>query len=301
MKRTAPPGGLRGNAGAAALLIAVLAFAVLFPLVAPHDPADLAQLDLGMALRPPAFATDGAMPFLLGTDDQGRDLAASIAAGLRLSLAVAAGAIAVGLLVGVPAGLIAGYYGGIADALLMRLADLQLTYPAVLTAIVLDGVSRAVLGRETHAALALPVVLVAIGLSFWVHIARTVRSLVVVERSKEYVAAARLGGIPEYRILLRHILPATAAPIAALAVVDCAAAVATEATLGFLGLGLPPALPSLGTLIRSGAAYLFSGAWWLVVFPAAALVSVVLGLNGISDRVFTVPALEEASGEGRPR
>ncbi len=297
----ASPRGRRCKAGAVAVLMTVVAFAALFPQVAPHDPTDLAQLDLAMALRPPVFSADGAMPFLLGTDEQGRDLAASIAAGLRLSLAVAVGAIAVGLLIGVPAGLIAGYYGGIADGLLMRLADLQLTYPAVLTAIVLDGLSRAVLGRETHAALVVPVVLLAIGLSFWVHIARTVRSLVVIERGKEYVAAARLGGIRDSRILLRHILPATVAPIAAVAVVDCAGAVATEATLGFLGLGLPPTMPSLGTLIRNGAAFLFSGAWWLVVFPAVALVTVVLGLNGISDRLFAMPALEEASSESRPR
>lgn len=274
---------MSGRAGAIGVLAVLTVYALLFPLFAHHDPTDLAQLHLGEALRPPAWSAGGGLPYLLGSDAEGRDLAAAIAHGLRTSIAVGLAAVAVGLAIGVPVGLFCGYFGGLLDGALMRLADLQLAYPAVLMAILLDGIGRAALGSEQHTALAVPVVVLAIGLSFWVHIARAVRSLVAVERSKDYVAAAILGGVPRRTILFRHILPGVAAPIFVLATVDCAAAVAAEATLGFLGLGLPPSLPSLGTLIRNGADFLLAGAWWLIAFPAGTLVALVAALNRIGD------------------
>jgi peptide/nickel transport system permease protein len=271
------------TAVAALTLVVLLLFAGLYPSLAVHNPADPAAYSLADALRPPVWRDQGTWAFPCGSDDQGRDLLALTAVALRVSLALACGAVLVAFALGLPVGVISGYCGGVFDTILMRLADLQMTYPAVLTAILLDGISRTVLAPAEHAAIAVPLVLAAIGLSFWVQIARAVRSLVAVERLKDYVSAAKLGGVPTRAILSRHIVPAMAPALLVLATVDVAAAVATEATLGFLGLGLPSALPSLGGLIRNGAAYLFSGAWWLVAVPVAALFAVIAAISTIAD------------------
>ncbi|MBV8537614.1 MAG: ABC transporter permease [Alphaproteobacteria bacterium] len=253
------------------------------PLVAPHNPFDLASLELTDALKPPVWVEGGDAAFLLGTDDQGRDVLSTILYGSRISLVVGFLSVLFAAGLGVGLGLIAGYTGGMIDALIMRAADVQLSFPAILIALLIDGITRSVIGQDRHSDIAAFVLIVSIGLSYWVHSARTVRGSVLVERTKEYVLAARVIGLPGPLIALRHVLPNVMGPVLVIATINLALAVITEATLSFLGVGVPPTQPSLGTLIRIGNNFLFSGEWWITLFPSAALAILVLSVNLLGD------------------
>jgi peptide/nickel transport system permease protein len=272
--------------------VAIASFAVLFlclaaafgaPLIAPYDPFDLKTLNLGDSLLPPGWLTGGHATFLLGTDDQGRDLLSAIMFGARISLVVGLCSVALAMVLGVSLGLLAGYAGGRLDAFIMRVADVQLSFPAILIALLIDGVARAVLPRESHGGAVLPVLILAIGLSNWVQYARTVRGSTMVEKSKEYVQAARVIGRSPLQIMARHLLPNVLGPVLVIATINIASAILTEAALSFLGVGMPVTEPSLGTLIRVGNDFLFSGEWWITIFPGAALVVMVLSINLLGD------------------
>jgi peptide/nickel transport system permease protein len=267
-----------------ALILALCLGAALFaPWVAPHNPFDLATLNLLDALTPPHGMAGAKAQYLLGTDDQGRDVLSAIMFGARISLLVGLASVALAVLVGVSLGLLAGYVGGAMDAIAMRIADVQLSFPAILIALLIDGVLRAVLPRDTHGSIAWFVLIFAIGMSNWPQYARTVRGSTLVERNKEYVQAARVIGIRPVAIMLRHLLPNVLGPVMVLATINIATAIVTEATLSFLGVGVPPTQPSLGTLIRVGNDFLFSGEWWITIFPGAALVLMVLAINMLGD------------------
>jgi peptide/nickel transport system permease protein len=266
-----------------ALVLLVCVGGSLFaPWVAPHDPFDLRTLNLGDALAPPAWL-GGNRQYVLGTDDQGRDVLSAILFGARASLAVGAAAVALAVALGVSLGLVAGYVGGRVDAFIMRIADVQLSFPAILIALLIDGVARAVLPRDAHSDIAIVVLVLAIALSNWVQYARTVRGSTMVEKNKEYVQAARVIGVGPLAIMRRHLLPNVLGPVLVLATINVATAIIIEATLSFLGVGLPPTQPSLGTLIRIGNDFLFSGEWWITIFPGAALVVMVLAINLLGD------------------
>lgn len=257
--------------------------AVLSPWIAPHNPFDLASIDLMDAFKPPAFAQGGDARFPLGTDSQGRDVLSAIMYGAQVSLLVGFAATLFAVLLGVTLGLLAGYLGGTVDALLMRIADIQLTFPSILVALLIDGVVRAALPREMHDSIALYVVIFAIGISEWPKFARTVRGSTLVERNKEYVLAARVIGLGQGAIMLRHVLPNVLGPVLVIGTLNLALAILAEATLSFLGVGVPPTQPSLGTLIRFGNDYLFSGEWWITIFPGVALIIMVLSVNLLGD------------------
>ncbi len=257
--------------------------AVLAPWLAPHNPFDLATLNLSDAFKPPAWESDGEASFALGTDDQGRDVLSAILYGAKVSLLVGVSATVFATLLGVSLGLLSGYGGGILDALLMRIADIQLTFPSILVALLVDGVVRAALPREVHDQIALFVVIFAIGISEWPKFARTVRGSTLVERNKEYVLAARVIGLSRLRIMLTHVLPNVLGPVLVVATLNLGLAILAEATLSFLGVGVPPTQPSLGTLIRIGNDFLFSGEWWITIFPGLALVAMVLSVNLLGD------------------
>ena len=271
-----------------AILSAVVAAVIIIgavaaPVLAPYNPFDLASLDLMDAFNPPAFLEEGGWAHPLGTDDQGRDVLSAIMYGARVSLLVGISATAFALVLGVLVGLLAGYAGGAIDAVLMRVADIQLTFPSILVALLVDGVARAALPREVHDQLAVYVVIVAIGISDWPRFARTVRGSALVERNKEYVLAARVIGVSPARIMLTHVLPNVLGPLLVLATLNLGLAIVSEATLSFLGVGVPQTQPSLGTLIRIGNDFLFSGEWWIAVFPGLALVAMVLSVNLLGD------------------
>jgi peptide/nickel transport system permease protein len=269
---------------ASALLAGGLILAsVLAPAIAPQNPFDLAEIDLLNSLLPPAWLVEGDARFVFGTDDQGRDVFSTILYGLRVSLLVGFVSVLLAMMIGVVAGLLSGYFGGWLDAIIMRIADVQLSFPAILVALLVDGIIRGVLPPGIHTRSAIFVLILAIGLSFWVHYARTVRGSTMVEKGKEYVPAARIIGISRCRILLRHILPNVIRPVLVIGTLNLAIAIIAEATLSFLGVGMPPTQPSLGTLIREGNDYLFSGAWWITIFPGAALVLLVLSVNLLGD------------------
>src|SRR5918994_338737 len=268
---------------AAAVTVLFFLLAILAPLMAVQNPFDPAQLQLMNSRISPLWTADGQSPFLLGTDEQGRDVFSAILYGLRISLAVGVlGVIFAGTL-GITLGLIAGYVGGAVDGLIMRIADVQLTFPAILIALLVNGVAKSVFGNRLDAMSTLAVLVVAIGLSFWVQYARTVRGSVMVEKNKDYIAAARLIGLPTPVIMFRHVLPNVLGPVLVIATINLALAVITEATLSFLGTGMPETMPSLGTLIRIGNNYLFSGEWWMVAFPGIALAALVLAINLVGD------------------
>ena len=267
----------------AVVLVIFLGAALFAPWVAPHNPFDLATLNLLDALTPP-HGVEGAKPeYLLGTDDQGRDLLSAIMFGTRISLLVGLAAVALAVLIGVTLGLVSGYAGGRLDAFIMRAADVQHSLPAILIALLIDGSPRAVLPRSAHGDVALIVLVIAIGVSNWPQYARTVRGSTLVEKSKEYVQAARVIGVGTPSIVFRHLLPNVLGPVLVLATINIATAILVEATLSFLGVGVPPTRPSLGTLIRIGQDYLFSGEWWITIFPGAALVIMVLAINLLGD------------------
>jgi peptide/nickel transport system permease protein len=267
-----------------AIVAAICIFgAVLAPWIAPHDPFDLASLNLMDAFQPPAWQEEGNATHWLGTDDQGRDVLSAIMYGARVSLIVGASSVIFSTLVGVGLGLLAGYLGGTADAVLMRIADIQLTFPSILVALLIDGIVRAALPPEAHEGIALYVVIFAIGISNWPQFARTVRGSTLVERNKEYVLAARVIGLSKIRIMLTHVLPNVLGPVLVIATLNLGFAILAEATLSFLGVGVPPTQPSLGTLIRIGNDFLFSGEWWITLFPGVALVALVLSVNLLGD------------------
>lgn len=249
-----------------AVVTLIIVLGALAALVAPHNPFDLASLNIMDANTPPAWEADGNSAFVLGTDDQGRDILSAILYGSRVSLLVGFASVLFAMVLGVTLGLISGYAGGRVDSIIMRIADVQLLFPAILVALLIDGVARGLLPRDMHDKLALYVLIFAIGISGWVQYARTVRGSTLVERNKEYVQAARLIGIGPFTILRRHILPNVMGPVLVIATIHLAIAIITEAMLSFLGVGVPPTAPSLGTLIRIGNSYLFSGMWWISIF-----------------------------------
>jgi peptide/nickel transport system permease protein len=268
---------------AATITILFFLLAIFASVLAVQNPFDPAQLQLMNSRISPLWTADGQSPFLLGTDEQGRDVCSAILYGLRISLTVGVlGVIFAGTL-GIALGLIAGYVGGAVDGLIMRVADVQLTFPAILIALLVNGVAKSVFGNRLDAMSSLAVLVVAIGLSFWVQYARTVRGSVMVEKNKDYVAAAQLIGLPAPIIMLRHVLPNTMGPILVIATINLALAIITEATLSFLGSGMPDTMPSLGTLIRIGNNYLFAGEWWIVAFPGFALAGLILSINLLGD------------------
>ena len=269
---------------ASALILALFVLVAVFaPWLAPQNPFDPAALDLVDARLPPAWLPDGQLRFPLGTDGQGRDLLSVLMYGLRISLLVSFCATLFALAVGVTLGLVSGYLGGRVDNLIMRLADMQLSFPTILVALLIDGLSRSLLPRSVHEQLAVLVVIFAIGISTWVQYARTVRGATLVEKSKDYVHAAKLIGMGPLRILFKHVLPNVLGPVLVIATLSLGLAILTEATLSFLGLGVPPTSPSLGTLIRIGNEVLFSGEWWVTVMPGVLLVVLVLAINLLGD------------------
>jgi peptide/nickel transport system permease protein len=269
--------------GATVVAILMIFSAVFAAWVAPHNPFDLATLNLLDASLPPAWEEGGQPRFLLGTDDQGRDVYSAILYGMQISLAIGAASVVLSIVLGVGLGLLSGYVGGRVDAFIMRICDVMLSFPAILVALLIDGVARAALPRESHSEVAYVVLVLAIALSGWVQYARTVRGSTLVEKNKEYVQAARVIGVSPLAIMGKHVLPNVLGPVLVLGTVHIATAVLTEATLSFLGVGVPPTTPSLGTLIRIGQEFLFSGEWWITIFPGLALVLFVLSVNLLGD------------------
>jgi peptide/nickel transport system permease protein len=268
---------------AACVTVVIMLSAVAAPLIAPHTPFDPASLDLMDASTPPVWYEDGSTKFLLGTDDQGRDIFSTILYGSRISLFVGFASMLLAMGIGITLGLISGYVGGSVEAFIMRIADVQISFPAILIALLIDGVVRSLLPNERHDELAVWVLILAIGVSNWVHFARTVRGSTLVEKNKEYVQAARVIGRKRTTIMFRHVLPNVMGPVLVIATIGLAIAILTEATLSFLGVGVPPTRPSLGTMIRIGQDFLFSGEWWIVIFPGAALAALVLAVNLLGD------------------
>ncbi|MHA3980538.1 ABC transporter permease [Halovulum sp. GXIMD14794] len=268
---------------AAVMTVLIVGGALLAPWIAPTDPYDLASFSLLDGLLPPAWVEGGQPQFLLGTDDQGRDMISSILYGARLSLLIGLMAMVVATILGVGLGVAAGYFGGTFDAVVMRIADVQLALPAILTALLIDGVSRGVLPPAVHQDLRVTVLTLAIALSLWVNFARTARASTFVEKGKDYVQAAIIQGQHPLRIMLVHILPNILGPLLVIMTVDLASAILLEATLSFLGIGLPADSPSLGTLIRIGMQFLLSGEWWILWMPTTFLVLLVVSINILGD------------------
>ncbi|BBK29818.1 peptide/nickel transport system permease protein [Stella humosa] len=295
---TAPPGALRRIVDSdvfysfrrskvtvvAAIVTAVIVIgSMLGPWIAPHDTYDVRSLNLLDAFTPPVWSEGGNPSYLLGTDDQGRDVFSTILLGARVSLLVGFCATLFAMTMGVLLGLISGYVGGTTDAVIMRIADIKLSFPAILIALLIDGVARGIIPRDMHDDLALYVVIFAIGISNWVAYARTVRGSTLVEKNKEYVQAARIIGLHPFTIMIRHVLPNVLGPVLVIGTLGLAGAILAEATLSFLGVGVPPTRPSLGTLIRVGNNFLFSGEWWMTIFPGVMLVVLVLAVNLLGD------------------
>jgi peptide/nickel transport system permease protein len=267
-----------------AIITAIFFIGAAFaPWLAPHNPFDPASLDLMDGFTSPAWTSEGSSKFLLGTDDQGRDILSTIMYGSRLSLLVGFCAVIFSVVVGVGLGLLAGYVGGWVETAVMRLADVQLAIPAILVALMVDGIARILLPVDLRDEMAVYVLILAIGISDWPRYARVTRGSAMVERNKEYVSAARVIGVHPLLIMLRHVLPNVMGPVLVLGTIGLALAIITEATLSFLGVGVPPTTPSLGTLIRVGNNFLFSGEWWITLFPALSLVVLVLAVNLLGD------------------
>ncbi|MDM4767734.1 ABC transporter permease [Pelomonas sp. SE-A7] len=267
---------------AALIALTCLVCALFAERLAPHNPFDLATLELMDARLPPAWMEGGSTKYLLGTDDQGRDILSALMYGARISLFVGLASVCLSMLIGVSLGLLSGFVGGRVDAFIMRVCDVMLSFPSILIALLIDGIGRA-LFPNAHDTLAFLVLILAIALSGWVQYARTVRGATLVERNKEYVQAARVIGVPQWRIMFRHVLPNVLGPVMVLATLQVAAAIITEATLSFLGVGVPPTSPSLGTLIRIGNDFLFSGELWITIWPGLMLVLISLSVNLLGD------------------
>ncbi|MFN7002925.1 MAG: ABC transporter permease [Roseinatronobacter sp.] len=269
---------------AAVVSLLIILAAVFAPWIAPHDPFNPASLNLMDGFTPPMEPNQfTGNVYWLGTDNQGRDVFSTILYGARISLFVGFMAVLFAMVLGITLGLIAGYRGGWVDALLMRVADVQLTFPAILLALLIFGIARGFIPPAMRDAMAIWVLIVAIGLSEWVNYARVVRGATMVEKSKEYVQAARVIGVHPVRILARHILPNVMGPVLVIATIGLALAIIAEATLSFLGVGVPPTQPSLGTLIRIGQGFLFSGEWWILLFPSITLLALALSVNLLGD------------------
>ncbi len=268
--------------GAALVAFICIFCAVFAGFLAPHNPFDLTTLELSNARLPPAWAVDGKASFLLGTDDQGRDILSTLMYGTRISLAVGLASVFLSVIVGLAFGLLAGFLGGWVDNVLMRLCDVMLSFPSILVALLIAGVGRALFPNAAQS-VAFGVLIISISLTGWVQYARTVRGSTLVERNKEYVQAARVTGVSSLRIMRKHVLPNVLGPVMVLATIQVATAIITEATLSFLGVGVPPTSPSLGTLIRVGNDYIFSGEWWITVFPGLMLVIIALSVNLLGD------------------
>jgi peptide/nickel transport system permease protein len=269
-----------GSAVIALILVAAAAFA---PCIAPHDPMDVASLSLLDSFKPPIGFSDADWSNPLGTDNQGRDVLSAIMFGLRISLMVGILSVLFAIVIGIAFGLLAGYVGGVIDTVLMRMADVQLTFPSILTALLVDGVISAALPRTMRDSLQIYVIVFAIIISLWPNFARTIRGSTLVERNKDYVLAARVIGVPPWRIMVNHVLPNVIGPVMVIGTLGLGLAIIAEATLSFLGVGLPPTQPSLGTLIRFGNDFLFSGQWWVTVFPGLTLILMVLTTNLLGD------------------
>jgi len=261
----------------------VFVAAALSPWISPQNPFDPGSLDLLDAFTPPVWSASGTAKYLLGTDDQGRDMLSALLYGARVSLLVGFASTIFALVLGVGLGLIAGYVGGMVDGFIMRVADVQISFPGILIALLVDGVARGILDPEVHDEMVIYVLIFAIGISSWVQFARTVRGSTMVEKSKEYVQAARVIGRRRGVIMVRHVLPNVMGPVLVIGTINLAIAILSEATLSFLGVGVPPTEPSLGTLIRIGQDFLFSGEWWIVIFPGIVLATLVLAVNLLGD------------------
>lgn len=255
------------------------------PVIAPHDPYDTTTIDIMDAEQPPAWMDNANPSFLLGTDAQGRDMLSTMLYGMRISIIIGIGAVAMQAAIGIVLGLIAGYVGGKIDNFLMRLADVQLSFSTLMVAIFLSAIFQALFGVAAFENMAVPFLVLVIGIAEWPQYARTVRASVLAEKKKEYVEAARVVGLPARRIMWRHILPNTMSPIMVLSTVQVAHAIMSEAALSFLGLGMPITKPSLGSLINSGFEYIFSGSWWITMFPGILLVLLILVINLLGDWV----------------
>ena len=265
-------------------IILIILAAIFANFIAPTNPFDPASLNLMNGFTPPLEANEfTGERFFLGTDDQGRDLFSTILYGLRISLFVGLMAVLLAMVMGVLLGLIAGFLGGWIDSVIMRFADIQMTFPSILVAMLIYGVARGILPPEVRYEMSIVVLIISIGLSEWVPFARTVRGSTLVEKEKEYVTAAKMIGLTRQQIMLRHILPNVLSPVLVIATITFALAIIAEATLSFLGVGVPSTKPSLGTLIRIGQDFLFSGEWWILLFPAVTLLSLALSINLFGD------------------
>ncbi len=265
------------------LLVLLIGASVLAPVIAPHNPYDSATIDVMDAEQPPSWMPDGDKRFLLGTDAQGRDMLSTMLYGMRISIFIGLGAVALQALIGVLVGLLSGYFGGKIDSFLMRLADVQLSFSTMMVAIFLSAIFQAAFGVANYAELAVLFLVLVIGIAEWPQYARTVRASVLAERKKEYVEAARVIGLPSARIMLRHILPNCLSPLLVISTVQVANAIMSEAALSFLGLGMPVTKPSLGSLINSGFEFIFSGSWWISMYPGLLLVLLILVINLLGD------------------
>jgi peptide/nickel transport system permease protein len=268
---------------AAIVFVAILISSVLAPWITPQNPHDLSQLFLDKAEVPPIWSSDGEWPYVFGTDNQGRDVLSAILYGSRVSLLIGLASVIVALVIGIVVGLSAGYVGGRVDNALMRIADTVLSIPTLLVAILVSAVGRELLPPNLRDIFAPAILVLSIALTSWVQYARTIRASTLVERRKDYVSAAQIIGVRSWRIMLQHILPNTMTPILVTATLNLGLAILAEATLSFLGIGMPVTQPSLGTLIRIGNQYLFSGSWWVVVFPSLHLGLIVLAVNLLGD------------------
>jgi peptide/nickel transport system permease protein len=267
---------------AASIAVVCVVCAAFANWIAPHNPFDLATLELSDSRLPPAWIEGGSANYLLGTDDQGRDILSALMYGSRISLLVGLASVVLSVLIGVGLGLLSGFAGGKIDAFIMRVCDVMLSFPSILVALLIDGIGRAMF-PNAHETMAFSVLVFAIALTGWVQYARTVRGSTMVERNKEYVQAARVVGVAPMRVMFRHVLPNVLGPVLVLATIQIAGAIITEATLSFLGVGVPPTSPSLGTLIRIGQDFLFSGEWWITIFPGIMLVLIALSVNLLGD------------------
>ena len=267
---------------AAAVTLVCVVCALFAEVVAPHNPFDLATLELLDSLKPPAWLESGETRYPLGTDGQGRDILSALMYGTRISLLVGVASVLLSILIGVSLGLLAGFVGGRIDAFIMRICDVMLSFPSILVALMISGIGRSLYPHAPDM-LAFVVLVLAIALTGWVQYARTVRGSTLVERNKDYVQAARVIGVGSLRIMRRHVLPNVLGPVFVLATIQIASAIITEATLSFLGVGVPATSPSLGTLIRNGNDYLFSGEWWITAWPSLMLVLITLSVNLLGD------------------
>jgi peptide/nickel transport system permease protein len=268
---------------AAVITLVMVMLALLSPWVAPSNPYDLQSLNLMDANTPPRWEKDGVRKFLLGSDNQGRDILSTMLYGTRASIVIGLAAVALAMLLGVSLGLVAGYFGGRLDSVIMRIADVQLTFPAILTALLVDGVASVVFKNQATGNTKFWILVVSIALSYWVQYARTVRGVTMIERNKDYVQAARLIGLKPVAIMFRHVLPNVMSPVLVIATINLSLAIITEATLSFLGVGLPSTEPSLGTMIGTGNEFLMSGSYWMVLFPGLTLAILVLAVNLLGD------------------